>query len=560
MQYEFLMSADRVDLKHVPHEAQLPVGKKPQRRDIIAAQKIIADISSGLYRSPAAAIKELVSNAYDADATQVEISTDPPKFRTLTVSDNGDGMSLGKFLDVMEHIGGSRKRQGSDTSAILKRPLIGRIGIGLLAVAQLGTRFYVSSKVRGSKFRFIAEVNLEPFHKDDTALLSMKPGLGDKVQIGAIQYVDGIEEDEDLHYTVISVPDAKKGLTSEITSLVRQAVGATDVFNVKKHPAKKFIDILDEVGKASRADLVLDGYHYMLWELGLLCPVKYLPKTPFNPEIRNVEDIAELRIDQPTKFSVSVDGIVLGRPQTFPNPISVEYPSPDPKLYAVYHDELVADRRLTFHGYIYSQQPRIVPEELRGLHIRIRNVGIGNYDRTWLGYPFNEGIKFGQVSGEIFVEEGLEPALNIDRDSFRETDVHFQALKAHIWNVLRTKVFPEFKSRQKAYTAKRKQQEQLATERQFIAALSELPAPVTEATIYEKVEGGKMIAALKRTKDALHVDSESWEKLIEDLGLDKSAQERLTKVLRVLISSELLIDILDDDFSMILQALALAVK
>lgn len=553
------MSADRVDLKQVPHEAQLPAGKKPQKRDIIAAQKIIADISSGLYRSPAAAIKELVSNAYDADATQVEINTDPPKFRTLTVSDNGEGMSVDKFLDVMEHIGGSRKRLPSNTSAVLKRPLIGRIGIGLLAVAQLGTKFYVSSKVRGRKTRFIAEVNLEPFHNDDIALLSMKPSLGDKVQIGAIQYVDGIEEDADLHYTVISVPDAKKGLTSEITSLVRQAVGATDVLNVKTHPAKKFAEILEEVGNSSRADLVLDGYHYMLWELGLLCPVRYLPKTPFNPEIRTVEDLDTIKVDQPTKFSVSVDGIVLGRPQSFPNPISTGYPSPDPKLYAVHHDEVVAGRRLAFHGYIYSQQPRIVPEELRGLHIRIRDVGIGNYDRTWLGYPFNEGIKFGQVSGEVFVEEGLEPALNIDRDSFRETDVHFQALKAHIWDVLRTKVFPEFKSRQKAYTGARKQQEQRETERQFSAALNELPAPVTGAPLYERVEGG-MIVALRRSKNELHLDGETWRELIEELKLDKSAQERLTRILRVLISSELLTDTSDTDFSSILQALALAVR
>jgi hypothetical protein len=553
------MPADRVDLKQVPHDARLPAGKKPQKRDIIAAQKIIADISSGLYRSPAAAIKELVSNAYDADATRVEINTDPPSFRTLTISDNGTGMALEKFLDVMEHIGGSRKRIGSDTSPLLGRPLIGRIGIGLLAVAQLGTRFYVSSKVRGKRTRFIAEVNLEPFHKDDTALLSMKPDRGDKVQIGAIQYVDGIEEDTDLHYTVISVPDAKKGLTSEITSLVRLAVGATDVLNVKTHPAKGFAEIVREVSRASRADLVLDGYHYMLWELGLLCPVRYLPKTPFNPEIRSIEGLDGLSVDQPSRFSVTVDDIVLGRPQSFPNPIAADYPSPDPKLYTIHHDEVIAEKRLAFHGYIYSQQPRIEPEELRGLHIRIRNVGIGNYDRTWVGYPFNEGVKFGQVSGEIFVDEGLEPALNIDRDSFRETDVHYQALKAHVWDTLRSRVFPEFKSRQKAFTTNRKRREQEASERQFSAALDDLPAPVTEETVYDRNDGG-MVAALRRSKGALHVEHSSWQALVADLELSKDAQERLLKVLRVLISSELLTDVSDDDFATMLRALSLAVR
>jgi DNA mismatch repair ATPase MutL len=93
----------------VPFVGHLPATAKPKKFDIIAAQKIIADISSGVYRSPAAAIKELISNAYDADATQVQITTDVPAFRTLTVNDNGTGMDINKFLDVMSHIGGSRK-------------------------------------------------------------------------------------------------------------------------------------------------------------------------------------------------------------------------------------------------------------------------------------------------------------------------------------------------------------------------------------------------------------------------------------------------------------------
>src|ERR1019366_9586633 len=123
-----------------------PSDVRPQRRDIVAAQKIIADISSGVYRSPAAAIKELVANAYDADATRVTISTDPPHLRSFTITEDGSGMTISDFLDVMAHIGGCRKRSHGDLSPLFHRKLIGRIGIGLLSVAQLGTRFYLSSK------------------------------------------------------------------------------------------------------------------------------------------------------------------------------------------------------------------------------------------------------------------------------------------------------------------------------------------------------------------------------------------------------------------------------
>ena len=293
--------------------------------DIFAAQKIIADISSGIYRSPAAALKELVANAYDADARRVTITTDPPRFRTLTVEDNGSGMTIGIFLDVLKHIGGSRKRIAEDTSTVFQRKLIGRIGIGLLAVAQLGNRFYVSSSVKNNGTKFIAEVSLDSFHKDEPALRTMG-GDTEKVHLGAIRYVDDIPEREDVQYTVITIPDAKEGLISEFTGLVRRAVGATEALEIGKSVIKDYSDLVRVVQSANRADLVLDGYYYMLWELGLLCPLNYIGKDPFSAPGRNIdgEPIDLPRVDS---FELIVDGISLRRPQYFPNPQANGYAS-----------------------------------------------------------------------------------------------------------------------------------------------------------------------------------------------------------------------------------------
>ncbi len=55
------------------------------------SSKTLVHISSGLYRSTANALKELISNAFDADATLVEINTISPRFDTLTCKDNGTG-------------------------------------------------------------------------------------------------------------------------------------------------------------------------------------------------------------------------------------------------------------------------------------------------------------------------------------------------------------------------------------------------------------------------------------------------------------------------------------
>ena len=45
--------------------------KEPNMEKINVSAKIIADISSGIYRTPANALKELISNSFDADATSV---------------------------------------------------------------------------------------------------------------------------------------------------------------------------------------------------------------------------------------------------------------------------------------------------------------------------------------------------------------------------------------------------------------------------------------------------------------------------------------------------------
>lgn len=547
--------------KQTPPPAELPKGHTPKQQPIVAAQKIIADISSGVYRSPAAALKELVSNAYDADATLVTITTDPPHFRAITIQDNGSGMPVDKFLDVITHIGGSRKRVDYQVSPKFHRPLIGRIGIGMLAVAQLGYRFYVSSSVRGQARRFIAEINLEPFHKDDAALMSMAAKNDDVIEIGAVRYVDDIPEDPDVQYTVISIPNAKKGLTAEITSLVREAVGAEETLSIAARKVKKFADIVEVVQSSARADLALDGYYFMLWELGLLCPVGYLPGGLFLTRIRRIENFHGIDLPTIAHFKVMVDDLEIRRPQKFPNPFMASYAGPDPKIYRLHFDKAIAARRLRFHGYIYAQQPRIWPEELKGVHIRIRNVGVGKYDKSWLGYPFNEGLKFGQLTGEVFIEEGLEEALNIDRDSFRETDVHFQAVKAFLWETLKTAVFPEFKSRQRTKRTERKARETEIADKEFVSVLKELPAPMTRPPQFTPGRGKGLLQQLQSSRDSLIIDKKRLSKLMKELHVtSREARDRLVRVLTVLASSEMLFEQTEEEFDSLLKALILAIK
>lgn len=558
---------------------------QPQRTVTIAvAEKIIADISTGIYRTPASALKELVTNAYDADATVVEVSTGAPNFDVLTIKDNGTGIDADRFLEIMQHIGGSWKRLANPDglSPIHKRPVIGRIGIGLLAVAQLGQRFYVSSTKKGSKTRFLAEVDLTPFHRDDAALRKLSQatsGSDEAIEIGTVRYVDGLPEPEETHFTAITVPDPKKGLISEMHGQLRRVIGAEAAYSVES-PAPNFQTLAETVRNKKRAEAVLDGYHYLLWELGLLCPVKYLEGGIFKKRTKlKIENADKLKLQELENFKVLVDGYDIRRPILFPNSSAENYGGPPPIIYPINHSAQIAGRDLSFFGYIYAQKPHIDPVELQGLQIRIRGAGIGGFDRTWMGYPFDEGIKFGQITGEIFIDEGLESALNIDRASFRETDPHYLALRAWVWNHLRQTVFPDFKSRQAKFLRERRTSEKTDQERRLAEALSAAPEVVgVNPKVREQPQpsSGKKTAAsatapAKKTLGArqsvvsiidgeVSVDKSTFSSISASQQLSDAAKGRLLRVCTALAGYGIWEDLTDDEAKNLLNTLAVAVS
>src|ERR1700692_720971 len=115
----------------------------PTKFPIDVAASVIADISAGIYRTPAGALKELISNAFDADALDVHVSTNGPDFDTFTCTDDGSGMTAERFKEIMRLIGGSSKRDKGELSPIYARPLIGRIGIGILSIGQICRNFEI---------------------------------------------------------------------------------------------------------------------------------------------------------------------------------------------------------------------------------------------------------------------------------------------------------------------------------------------------------------------------------------------------------------------------------
>jgi HSP90 family molecular chaperone len=123
-------------------------GDMPFRRKLQTSSRVLRRVTDGIYREPWAAIRELISNAYDADATRVVVNTDAPRFTRITVSDNGNGFTADALASMCLQIGGSPKRTNQGATIGITAPndpdrspggrrLIGKLGIGLFSVSQL---------------------------------------------------------------------------------------------------------------------------------------------------------------------------------------------------------------------------------------------------------------------------------------------------------------------------------------------------------------------------------------------------------------------------------------
>lgn len=121
----------------------------PERIPVHISYEIIRLFSEGLYQSPQKAVEELVSNSYDAEATEVRVllpeQGDTEDLPPLWVLDNGSGMDSHGF-HALWRVADSPKASGAQSTT---RPPIGQFGIGKLASYVLAHRLTHVSKVGG---------------------------------------------------------------------------------------------------------------------------------------------------------------------------------------------------------------------------------------------------------------------------------------------------------------------------------------------------------------------------------------------------------------------------
>lgn len=126
--------------------------------------RIIDHLGIQMYQSPIAALAELISNAWDAEAESVNIVL-PDALgdqAQLKVVDNGNGMSFDDCQERYLNVGWCRRGDDPDErSEVRNRPILGRKGIGKFAgfgIAEI-IRIETISKDSGEKTVFELDIN-----------------------------------------------------------------------------------------------------------------------------------------------------------------------------------------------------------------------------------------------------------------------------------------------------------------------------------------------------------------------------------------------------------------
>nr|WP_269902599.1 ATP-binding protein [Terrimesophilobacter mesophilus] len=376
---------------------------------------IIDQLSSGLYENPAACLKELVNNSFDADATRVTMSVRPDA-DLIIIEDDGTGFSANDFKRHFARIARSYKREDADTTPS-GRPKIGKIGIGFIAANEICERLEIISTVAGSTQLMSVTLDF------DKMRLNAQDRARENDAIAKGDYYGELSEDAELsdHFTRIYLRDVRE-TTRDVLDGARRGKGSSSLYGLSEESVR---DRLARPSLTSWSEF--DLYSQTVLEIALNVPVGYhqgWAAAGSNPTMRKIQsDVDALN------FELVIDGTPQKKPTVF---------RPDDGRILTREIRLEGDG-VSARGYLFAYDHKLHPTDINGLLVRIRNAAVGKYDSTYLEYPGWQAALFQDwVSGEVYVDDRLEDALNIDRRTFRTTHPAYVELQRMLHEELRS--------------------------------------------------------------------------------------------------------------------------
>lgn len=121
----------------------------------------LAYLLSENYRSPEKALKELVDNAWDAEALRVSISLpEPMSGDAVIVEDDGAGMTLNELQNEYLNVARNRRQRSGDFTPNLRRKVKGRKGIGKFSGLMFAASMTLETRARGKQSTFCLDRDL----------------------------------------------------------------------------------------------------------------------------------------------------------------------------------------------------------------------------------------------------------------------------------------------------------------------------------------------------------------------------------------------------------------
>lgn len=383
--------------------------------EIKVAARIIDHISSGLYESPAACLKELINNSYDADAKRVDVFVKPDA-NQIIIADDGDGLNKEEFQKHFNRISESHKRDSSDVTKS-GRPKIGKIGIGFIAANEICDVMEIESTKKGSDELLKVNIDFGEIRKD----ADKRKTEGDS-DITKADYFGTLEKTNvDDHYTFITLKnirgDARKIL--EGVGVSPHSSGNKTLYGLGPESIKTILE------KGPKSWKEFDSYSENLLSIALNVPVRYYDDWPdLNTEYGFLKEISKSVATW--DFSVFIDGTELRKPIVF-----------EKEKVSIVREFNYKGTSISAKGYFYAQHGIINPSELRGILIRVRNAAVGGYDREFMKFsPTTSALFQNWISAEIYADDRLEDAMVIDRKTFRITHEAYVELQLEIHKFL----------------------------------------------------------------------------------------------------------------------------
>lgn len=180
---------------------------------------VLNHLGLNLYSNVPAVLAELIANAWDADASRVDVSVkEQSDGKQIVIKDDGCGMDDEDMREKFLTVGYQRRiKEGGDQTVGKGRPVMGRKGIGKLSVLSIARKVQVFTKKR----------NADP--------------LAIELDVGKIQ--EAIENKRKYHPPVIDVPKAIN-LGSSGTAIIlrdlKKRVNASLDAHLRQRVARRF--------------------------------------------------------------------------------------------------------------------------------------------------------------------------------------------------------------------------------------------------------------------------------------------------------------------------------